>query len=621
MYKKILTLITFCSALIISPTAAQSQNFVDGNRDLYLCDFQDISESYQLVSSYDLAKLEPSSFMQSVGFAVDRPWLYKLMDDIASTNYFAGCCSEFTPTGQANAWMVTKGIYIPGKECKLSWKSESFNPTKLDGLKVFISTEGGNPETNFSSKPVWSSEAEPAGASEFLDGEWNEHEISLDEYAGKTIWIAFVNQSNDGQILCIDDIRVYFDGKYIVTGEMPMMSTDETAIVQGRLTARNTTVTNYTIHYQTENGESATKTYSNLNIQPGTSHKFSFDEPITLGEKGEFQTYHVWAEIEGMQNAGVTDSITRVNFIPKRRVVLEEGTGTWCGYCPMGVLAIENLERVFGESIIPIAVHNQDVMTVSEYDGSLMFPNFPIGLVNRTQMCYPMAQTGNDYSFEGSGTFHEVVTKAMNEEQIADISINHAELKDGVLSVQAETAFAIRPEKSDYRVVYVVIENDVVISNVYQANYLSSYTQPIFGEYGSGGKYGSPRILNHPFQDVARTIYPSFNGRSGELPNSPEADLKYQTSAEINTANITIADSSKLEIVTLLVNGVVGNVLAADKKAVTYTSDGETGIGNVEQDLTVTEFPIYNILGIKVSQTGKLPKGIYIQNGKKFMVK
>ena len=622
MYKKIFMLAAIFSAMTATLSVAQNHDFVDGNKDLYLCDFQDASASYQLVSAYDLSNHEPSSFMKNVGFSAGRPWLYKLMDDINSVNSFAGCCSEFATPAAANAWLVTKSIYIPGKSCKLSWKSESFNPNKLDGLKVFISTEGGNPETHFSTTPVWESVAEPAGKSELLDGEWNEHELSLDEYAGKTIWIAFVNQTYDGQILCLDDIRVYFDGAYIVSEDMPLMSTDGSAQVKGHLTARNKAIHKFTVHYQAESGDTDTKVYDNLDIQPGETFHFTFDKMMNLGEAGEFQTFHIWAEVEGQQNAGITDSIARVNFIPRRKVVLEEGTGTWCGYCPMGVLAIDQLKATYGDQFIPIAVHNNDVMTVSEYDEALQFANFPIGLVDRTQLCYPMLENGGNYTLEGAGTFVDAVKASMQKDQLGEIRIKTAEMADGILSVLSETEFALAPAQSDYRLVYVITENDVIIPNAYQANYLASFTLPIFGEFGSGGKYGQTRIVKYPFQEVARKIYPSFNGRSGEFPHSPEANNVYEYGETIVMSNVTVADSSKLEIVVMLVDGMTGSIVAADKKAVLYTGKGETGIGEITGDAP-NQRPqfIYDLQGRKrtfdATRWEELPAGIYIINGKK----
>ena len=63
MYKKIFMLAAIFSVMIATPSVAQAPDFVDGNKDLFVCDFQDATASYQLVSAYDLSNHEPSSFM------------------------------------------------------------------------------------------------------------------------------------------------------------------------------------------------------------------------------------------------------------------------------------------------------------------------------------------------------------------------------------------------------------------------------------------------------------------------------------------------------------------------------------------------------------------------------
>ena len=52
-----------------------------------------------------------------------------------------------------------------------------------------------------------------------------------------------------------------------------------------------------------------------------------------------------------------------------------------------------------------------------------------------------------------------------------------------------------------------------------------------------------------------------------------------------------------------------------------YTYDA-TGIEGVEMDNElVNEAPVYNLQGMKMQNTDNLPKGIYIKNGKKYLVK
>ena len=56
-------------------------------------------------------------------------------------------------------------------------------------------------------------------------------------------------------------------------------------------------------------------------------------------------------------------------------------------------------------------------------------------------------------------------------------------------------------------------------------------------------------------------------------------------------------------------------------KIVALTEE-ETGIENIEaENANSNDAPVYNLQGMKMQNTDNLPKGIYIKNGKKYMVK
>lgn len=48
-----------------------------------------------------------------------------------------------------------------------------------------------------------------------------------------------------------------------------------------------------------------------------------------------------------------------------QRVMIEDFTGTWCQWCPGGIQSIEDLIGIHGDKIIPIAVHNGDLMATT----------------------------------------------------------------------------------------------------------------------------------------------------------------------------------------------------------------------------------------------------------------
>lgn len=76
------------------------------------------------------------------------------------------------------------------------------------------------------------------------------------------------------------------------------------------------------------------------------------------------------------------------------KVIVEEATGTWCGWCPRGAVALERLTYKYPERFIGIAVHNGDPMTVTEYDSGLAATGFPNAVVNRNEFIDPSAIEG-----------------------------------------------------------------------------------------------------------------------------------------------------------------------------------------------------------------------------------
>ena len=55
------------------------------------------------------------------------------------------------------------------------------------------------------------------------------------------------------------------------------------------------------------------------------------------------------------------------------RVVGEEATGTWCGWCPRGAVALNWMDHDYEGYWQGIAVHNGDPMSDADYDNGLYY--------------------------------------------------------------------------------------------------------------------------------------------------------------------------------------------------------------------------------------------------------
>jgi len=72
-----------------------------------------------------------------------------------------------------------------------------------------------------------------------------------------------------------------------------------------------------------------------------------------------------------------------------KAIIVEEATGTWCGWCPRGAVALDRFAHKYGDRFIGIAVHNGDPMVVGEYDSNLGASGYPNAFVNRNTWIDP----------------------------------------------------------------------------------------------------------------------------------------------------------------------------------------------------------------------------------------
>ncbi|MEI7594230.1 MAG: choice-of-anchor J domain-containing protein [Bacteroidota bacterium] len=106
----------------------------------------------------------------------------------------------------ADDWMITPAITII-EGCALSWNAMAIQAEYPDGYEVKISTTGLQ-ITDFTTNLI-------SVAQEFPN--WTKRTVDLSAYQGQTVYIAFRNNSNDMNMLFIDDIEVYQKNPFDVT--------------------------------------------------------------------------------------------------------------------------------------------------------------------------------------------------------------------------------------------------------------------------------------------------------------------------------------------------------------------------------------------------------------------
>ena len=537
---------------------------------LYSCDFND-SKKVDM-TYYDVDKLTPTKFMSNIGFAIDKPWI-PCKDSNTSTNTFICSTSQYNPAGQANDWMVTPAIKVT-KNCILEWYSQAYKMDARDGLKVFISTIGNTP-ADFPAEPVWAVEEEEVGPTEDFDGEFIHHSLTLDEYAGQTIYVAFVNQSYNKSLLGVDDIKVYRNEDFVVSlnfGEV--VFENEEIEVAGYITnykIDNINEVNFTLTY---GEETINETISGLNIAKGGKQRFALEHKIAI-DLNESIDYTLIATV-GDKQYSIASSVTNTFF---RQVVFEEHTGIRCGYCPAGTWAIDSLKEVAGEHLAPIAVQCSSLgsaaLMVENYTGHLYsegITNYPAAWIDRTYIKTPFG-SNSGYSFDVEDSWISLFYKQLATMAEAGIS-TEARLTEDLNTINITTHVRTAEDKQDldWRVIYALTEDS--LAGFFQKNdYAGS-------KYYVGGWEKKKNTVEVVLDDVARGIYPSFYGLQGSIPaNINKGDVAEHTYS-IDLTELDLYNVYKLNIIAMLVDGKTKRVVNAHKVHV----QDHTGIEGIQAD-------------------------------------
>lgn len=355
------------------------------------------------------------------------------------------------------------------------------------------------------------------------------------------------------------------------------------------------TITKVDFDYSIDGGTPSNSVLTGLNITPGSTVELTASAQANLAVEQEYALLIAVNSANDVVNSDLSDdelngTITVVALVPTKVVVLEEGTGTWCGWCPRGTVALWDMANNYGETSIGIAVHNGDPMVVSEYDngvGPLIGGSYPGGLVDRINSMDP-------------GDFETGYNN--RKDMIAPVQVEvTAEFDNGSrnLHVVVDATFIV-DLTGDYRINAVVLEDGVTgTGSAYaQANYYSSQTNnlPLTGAGFDWQQEADPVPASKMVYDhVARAILGGFNGSAGSIPNTITKGTKYT-----KTFDYTVPagyDVSKLHVAAMVHGPNNSEILNAKKADVTV---GIVSYNDLVTDFDVAPNPANEVLNLRL---------------------
>lgn len=303
-------------------------------------------------------------------------------------------------------------------------------------------------------------------------------------------------------------------------------------------------------------------------------------------------------KVNGEENACVKNSATGTLYTVERefvkRSVAEQFTGTGCGNCPSGHVAMHNMHNLYGDQFIGIALHQfnvSDPMYNASYD--LGFTGAPQCMVNRSSgVLAPYEQ------------MPEVLKASLDEIALTDVTVTGTFAEEDT-KVNA-TASVESLVAGDYNIAFMLTADGLTgtTKSWKQSNYFCK----------GGGRYNSQASMPDDLKflwDMGSSYVETYNdvliassyvssNNKATLPTlvangtvSSEYTMKMPTKVALKKA----LKLDQIYVVALLLDKKTGAIVNAGRARVT----GSTGIEDVTTGSEATVVARYNVNGVQIA--------------------
>ena len=275
---------------------------------------------------------------------------------------------------------------------------------------------------------------------------------------------------------------------------------------------------------------------------------------------------------ECTENVTATGTLVTVTKKPKIIPVVEENTGTWCGWCARGIVGLSLLNKQFGNDIITIAIHgggDNEPMILPEYRST--YWSYPGCQINRGEYFDPYYGAGNTVF-----GIKKEVEAAQRDYALGSIDMTAEWTDDSktAINIKTTTTFVEDVAESPYQIGYVLLEDGVTgtgdawaQSNYYAGN---NTTDENLKELTSK----PAKITDMKYDHVPVAAWEPMTGVAGTIPTTITHDvpMEYTFKADISS-NTRIQNKNKLTVVALLIHKETGKIINANKVSMASDMD------------------------------------------------
>ncbi len=488
--------------------------------------------------------------------------------------YSAGNQYENVVGGVAEDWLVTSQIDLTTSTNSelLFYAAQSYANTDYgSNYEVKVSTASQTSHADFTTVASYNETTLGNNGFELKT-------VDLSAYDGMMIYIAFVHLNDDGDNWLIDDIEVRsplnLDARLdnVSLNRFSLVNTDNPLTCD---ISNNGSSTITSLELSWTDGTANYSDIFNVNIAPGATETITHTSAVNLSAVDEKNISVNIVNVNGVADGDAANNTlsTKINTLSQsgtKKVFIEEATGTWCGWCPRGAVGLDYMSSTYPESVVAVAVHNGDPMTVSEYDDGIgqYISGYPSGVVDRLVGNVDPSQSSLE------STYNQRINDLVPVNISADATQSGNQL---TITVNATFYSNFPTAGSDFRFGVVMSEDGVTGTS-------SGYAQTNYYSGGANGPMGGYENLPSPvpasqmvYDHVGRALLGGFNGEAGSIPATVSNG---QTISHTFTYTIpATSDVNNMHIIPLLIDQNTGGISGANEVSVSQALSVEEVLG------------------------------------------
>lgn len=318
---------------------------------------------------------------------------------------------------------------------------------------------------------------------------------------------------------------------------------------------------------------------------------------------------------------GVKFTVTNMSKLLAHKTVVEEYTGTGCGWCPRGWVGMNNLRKTYPDKFIGIAAHGYNT-TDPMYYGSypLYFGGAPSCYVDRHGTMDPYYGTTEKVD----GILNDFA-QINNVVPTAAVKVSPTWSADSSSIVyNAEVEFATNEPKNHYAMFYAVVEDSMSNASWSQSNYYYTYytsselpSDLVMFAKDKSSSYVTGLNYNDVCLKASAKAYES-GSLVGDVIDGGVIKTSGSTRLSLMVRRNKIQNYSQIRLVALCIDTITGYVVNA---AESYVGAYTTGIDNATIDnsneLTAHFSTNGGVLTINTNSADNVKAEIYSVNGAK----